>query len=120
MEHRGLVKSRFSRVLDHERAGRERRGNVHIRKRARRNATRAGLRGPDRREVAFARAFRSDQGHDPVRPVGLTVDQPQRRGVRWPAEEVVAGVALRMIEVQGELPKASSIIHAGPALVPFI
>ena len=63
------------RVLDHQRAGRERAGRLVSPSDAGRDAARARDLGPDRRQMALARALRADERERAVGPVRPALDQ---------------------------------------------
>ena len=102
MEQRALVEPR-RRILDHQRAGRERAEQIGLAERARRDAPRAGDLGPDRRQMALARAFRPDQrsarsGQSGQRSISASAAAFGRAG-----EEILAREALRVRQRERQL-----------------
>src|SRR5262252_8430024 len=106
MKERSLLAGPGPQVLDHERAGGERR-----RKGCRRDGMardRPGARdlGPDRGEMALARAFGADQRDCWRRPVRPAVDQRERARIRGTGEKILAAEAFVEAEREGELARS--------------
>ena len=111
MKHRALVEIAGLQILDHQCAGRQRAGHRSRRQRMRGGRARAGLFGPDRGEMAFSGAFRADQQHDAVRPVGPALDQRQARFIGRPFQKIVAGQALCVRQREGKLTGLNAGCH---------
>src|SRR5205807_4611941 len=90
-------------VLDHERAGCERRRYRLARKRARGEKARARRLAPDRGEMALAAAFGSRQYHRGCGPIRPAIDQGEPGRIRGAAEKILAGKAFRMAERKRKL-----------------
>ncbi len=105
MEQRALVADRGG-ILNHQRAGRERGGQIGLAQRVRGNDARARRRRPDRRQMRLAGSFRPDQRDGARRPIRPAIDQRQRAGVARPGQKILARVAFGMIERERELARA--------------
>jgi hypothetical protein len=46
--------------------------------------------------MTLSGSFRPNKQHDPVWPLGPTIDQRQRRRVGWAFQKIIAGQALRV------------------------
>ena len=104
MEQRPLVRDR-GRILDDQRAGRERGGNVDFAKRTAGNDARSGRRRPDRRQMRLAGSLRPDQRDGARRPIRPGVDQRQRALIGRSRQEILAREAFGVIERERELPR---------------
>jgi hypothetical protein len=91
MKQRTLVSGRGG-ILDNERPGRERMRQLGRAERAAGNDARSRCPRPDRREMRFSGALRSDQG-ERSRPVRPALDQAERGFVARSGEKIIARVA---------------------------
>jgi hypothetical protein len=66
---------------------------------------------PDRGEMALARAFRTDQRYDAIRPIRPAVDQAQRGGVRRATQKILARKTFGMIKREHELTRTERTTH---------
>ena len=105
VKQRTLVSGRGG-ILDNERPGRERMRQLGRAERTAGNDARSRRPRPDRREMGFSGALRSDQGDGIRGPVRPALDQAERGFVARSGEKIIARVAFSVIERERELTRA--------------
>src|SRR5262249_56665128 len=98
-------------VLEQESAGCGRGGRAWVAERTPGQESRAGALGPDRREMALARARRTDEGEEAVGPIRPALEHRKRRRIRRPGQKILASKAFTVSKRKCELSGSGGAQH---------